>query len=134
MANRVLFGARGAELGLWISKPGVNVLTAADSGLLFKASMRAAQIIQYGRIAQPGGAFINTAVNIPNLGYRPIIEHESVGWPAVVFQWVSATQIVFMQAPNLPDGSLGNPFGNGTVDGAPSQRFVYYRVWSLPCE
>jgi len=34
MANRILLGERSGQYGLWVSKPGFNVLTAGQDGLL----------------------------------------------------------------------------------------------------
>lgn len=38
MANRVALGERGGQYGLWVSKAGVDVLTAADADLLFNSN------------------------------------------------------------------------------------------------
>lgn len=41
MANRVLLGERGAAHGLWVSKPGANVINAGYSDLLFTSEWSA---------------------------------------------------------------------------------------------
>ena len=74
MANRVLFGQRGSEMGLWISKPGFNVLTASEADMLFLSTptkqIKAFQIIQSGRITFGGATYVD--VYYPNPGFRPV--------------------------------------------------------------
>ena len=38
MANRVLLGKRGSDYGLWVSKPGANVLTCDEEDMLIDAN------------------------------------------------------------------------------------------------
>ena len=46
MANRVLLGKRGAEYGLWVSKPGSDVTTASLNDLLFSSSSSSTKYMQ----------------------------------------------------------------------------------------
>lgn len=48
MANRVLLGQRGSDYGLWVSKPGQNVLTAPDRQLQFNSNLPAFGILEQG--------------------------------------------------------------------------------------
>ncbi len=48
MANRVLLGERGSDYGLWVSKPGQNVLTAPDGQLQFTSNLPAFGIMERG--------------------------------------------------------------------------------------
>jgi hypothetical protein len=130
MVGRVLLGKRGTEYGLWITKPGKEVQTATlDSDFLLRVDTKMVQVVQSGVIPQTAGGFTPTVVNIPNLGFKPVVEFESVGWYEVVCQYLSWTQIYFIQSPNGGDGSLGNRF---TPAGSAAQRYIRYRVWSLP--
>ncbi|WP_196258557.1 hypothetical protein [Pelagibacterium limicola] len=48
MSNRILLGQRGSEQGLWIAKPGQNVLTANDADLQYSSSFPAFGIVEQG--------------------------------------------------------------------------------------
>ena len=72
MAPRVLFGNRGGENGVWVSRPGVSVLSTSDDQLLLSSTRRSAQVIASGGF----GAAANSsyAISWPyNLGFLPII-------------------------------------------------------------
>lgn len=72
MVNRVLFGKRGTnDFGLWISKPGFNVLSANDDQLLFSSAWSTLQVVQAGSVAVSDND--PTTVAIPNLGYKPTV-------------------------------------------------------------
>lgn len=72
MTNRVLLGKKGSDYGLWVSKPGQNVLTASDDNMLLSTDFQAFQIVASGVINNPSN---NTDYNltIPNLGFTPIV-------------------------------------------------------------
>ncbi|SOC89987.1 hypothetical protein SAMN05216358_0003 [Rhizobium sp. AN5] len=76
MANRVLLGQRGSEMGLWVSKPGYDVLTTAERNMLFLATpsraIRALQIVQTGLIQFPANV-ASIDVGYPFQGYIPMI-------------------------------------------------------------
>lgn len=71
MANRVCLGARSGAQGLWISKPGFNVLTAGVDDLLFSTDNPQLQVVQTGSLACANGS--TASLGIPNLGYLPVI-------------------------------------------------------------
>ncbi len=70
MANRVLLGERNGDYGLWISKPGQNVLTAGDGQLLFSPDFPILQVL-YSQIIQTSGSggSANYTVSWPDPGY-----------------------------------------------------------------
>ena len=73
MTNRVLMGQRApGEYGLWVSKPGVDVMSATVDQCLLSTNRRAFQIIQHGTVGNPG---VNGSVDvaIPSLGYTPLV-------------------------------------------------------------
>jgi hypothetical protein len=49
VTNRILLGRRGAESGLWISRPGVDVVSAGLDDLLF-STRQTLQIVQADQI------------------------------------------------------------------------------------
>ncbi|WP_274426739.1 hypothetical protein [Chelativorans sp. YIM 93263] len=72
MANRVVFGARGgSQYGVYISKPGFNVLTAGINNLLFHPDQDSLQFVVTGSVNITNGNPVT--ISIPNLGYRPMI-------------------------------------------------------------
>jgi hypothetical protein len=71
MTNRVIIGQRGAAIGLWVSKPGIDVFSATERQLLLSHNSYSFQIIYSGFI------LLNTSLDgtltIPDLGYKPWI-------------------------------------------------------------
>jgi hypothetical protein len=129
MTNRVLLGQRGTESGLWVTKPGKEILSnLTEDDFLLRITDKVLQVIQYGFIPQTAGSFIPSTVAIPSLNMRPLVEFDVIGWNAICLHWTSATTFDFIRAPNLPDAT-GDPFGPLT-SGAASIRGIYYRVWS----
>lgn len=58
MANRICLGQRDVgEFGLWVSKPGVNVLTATDAQLLMGTDLDAVQIVARGAVSMAAGVY-----------------------------------------------------------------------------
>lgn len=90
MVERVLMGQRGSEMGLWISKPGKNVLTASESDMLFLATptrqTKALQLVQQGTLSFAQGQEYVDIVT-PNLGFNPLAGGFFYG--AIGFVWVS---------------------------------------------
>jgi len=64
MANRVVIGNRNGQYGLWVSKPGYDVLTTSSSNLLFDMSGSVLQIIQSGEFSVSG----TTNIPLSNTG------------------------------------------------------------------
>lgn len=78
MANRLIIGQRGvSEYVFMVSKPGVNVLTASDSDLIFKHDWKMLQVVQTGNVvftkSQPWGTpeTLSATLSMPNQGYKP---------------------------------------------------------------
>lgn len=73
MVQRVLLGSKSSgEIGLYISKPGINVTTATGRNFLFNSdTFQAMQFLQTGAASVP----VNTTVRIavPNMGYYPMV-------------------------------------------------------------
>lgn len=68
MTNRVLLTSGG----LWVSQPGVDVLTGTDDQMLFSMATESLQVVQSGIISDPG-ASSTTNVTIPDQGFKPFI-------------------------------------------------------------
>lgn len=75
MANIGLIGMRGAEAGLFIAKPGGNVLTDADADLLFSTTRRTLQPLQFGEWSGllPSVGFSFLTINHTDLGFVPLV-------------------------------------------------------------
>jgi hypothetical protein len=67
MANRVLLGSKGGQQGLYISKPGVDVLTASPDQLLFDTRLG-----HYGSVIAFGTATAGSVINFPTMPYIPM--------------------------------------------------------------
>lgn len=71
MANRLLLGTKDSNIGLYISKPGQNVLTDAVNNLLYSSTFDPLQFVQTGRLHLSSGA--STTITIPSLGFKPLV-------------------------------------------------------------
>ena len=72
MANRVQLGQRGSEYGLWVSKPGANVLTCDQEDMLFDSTnMDYGQTLARGYIEGDAGA-TNITVTVRD-GVHPFV-------------------------------------------------------------
>ncbi|MBX4911375.1 hypothetical protein HJA82_29115 [Rhizobium bangladeshense] len=116
MTNRVLFGQRGAAYGLWVSKPGFDVLSTADANMMMLPSQANLQLIQSGYIDTSGNAFPYTVV-IPNLGYFPLVKWVMSGYNAYLVSG-SATTIRF--------------YSDGQAAQSGVARFISYQIFSEP--
>lgn len=67
MTDRVLLGNRGGEYGLWVSRPGFDVKTAGEDGLLMSTSIRTLQVVRSGSFSGTGVVGISWAP----VGFRP---------------------------------------------------------------
>ena len=72
MARRVVFGLRGGEYGIWVSRPNVDVLSAGDDQLLLSSSRRSAQVIASGVLNVSAGQTYGISWPV-NLGFSPVI-------------------------------------------------------------
>lgn len=70
MANRTIIGTRGTDVGIFISKPGIDVLTAAEQDLLLSTSQPSLQFVQMGSITFSSAGNIDVA--IPDQGFAPV--------------------------------------------------------------
>ena len=68
MTNRVLLTSGG----LWVSQPGVDVLTGTDAQMLFSMATEGLQVVQSGVVSDPG-ANSTTNVTIPDQGFKPFV-------------------------------------------------------------
>ena len=93
MTNRVVLGARGSEMGIWVSKPGYNVLTASEADMLLSSNQTTAQIVQTGRINASGNAY-PYLVTFPNLEYTPIVMAMGIG-PPFYLTFPAINQVAF---------------------------------------
>src|SRR6478735_7903966 len=71
MTRRIILGQRGAEYGLWVSRPGIDVAGAAAADMLFDMSLRRGMVLEEGSAVVPsnGGtrsiSFARTYPSIP---------------------------------------------------------------------
>lgn len=85
MARRVCMGQRNAgQFGLWISKPGHDVLTASYYNMLFASDEKAVQVLTTGALTWSRN-MKSAAIYFPNFGYRPTIL-----WNVTVPGWENA--------------------------------------------
>jgi alpha-glucosidase (family GH31 glycosyl hydrolase) len=70
MANRVCFGNRSGGAGFFVSKPGVDVLTASSSGMMLSTNDRSMQIVASGVLNRSSGT---ETISWSPLGYRPLL-------------------------------------------------------------
>lgn len=93
MTNRAVLGAGpGGALGLFVSKPGVDVLSpGSDDNLLFSMATQNLQVVQSGVLGDPG-AGAATTVTVPNLGFNPFVVFSCDKYP-VTLDFPSVTQI-----------------------------------------
>lgn len=73
MANRVLLGLRSGTYGAFVSRPGQDVLTAADGQLMFDSRQRGLYVVARGTISIPA-ANSTGSVSFANVGAPPIVE------------------------------------------------------------
>jgi hypothetical protein len=75
MANRILIGSDSQGIFRFrISKPGFNVMTAGEFDMLLSMDSPPLQFVTSGQVDLSGnGSGISRTVNIPNLGYKPIV-------------------------------------------------------------
>jgi hypothetical protein len=94
MANRVLLGQRGGAFGLWVSRPGVDVVTAGEDDMLFSSGdTENFMIIDSGVIGDPGAGATST-VSIPSMGFSPFVIFSCEKYP-VSLEYLSSTSIRF---------------------------------------
>lgn len=100
MANRVLLGNRSGSLGIFVSRPGYNVLTAGPDELLMSTDLQNLQVMHSGSFSTSGGS---TGVSWPAFGFRPYLLVQGVrGITSITYTSSnSATIVVGATQPNL---------------------------------
>src|SRR5690606_10194586 len=74
MVRRVVLGARPSGIGIFVSRPGVDALTATGDNLLLSSDARQMQIVQSGAYNASFVMGISTqTIHWGPLGYRPLI-------------------------------------------------------------
>lgn len=98
MARRVLMGQKSGAQGLWVSKPGVDVVTAGDDAMLLAINSTTLQVIASGEGGDPGAGNSFT-ITCPDVGVQPFIQLSSEYYNDFRITYLSNTQIsvaVFM--------------------------------------
>ena len=72
MANRVLLGPKGGAQGLYISKPGHDVVTTGESNLLFSSDWSSIQVVKTGTLNVSNGGSAPFSIPV-DLGFKPAI-------------------------------------------------------------
>jgi hypothetical protein len=72
MTNRLILGNRSGQYGLWISKPGIDVLTASDRDCLFSSDVRAFQVVQSGDLGDIGSGG-SVGIATVDQGFLPFV-------------------------------------------------------------
>lgn len=124
MANRIVLGSHPTlGMGGFVSKPGINVLTAGKFDLMFSTSYEQLQIAQSGSFTIIGNGHNSIQWSSPiswnPLGFRPLVllscdEYE------VYFQYLSDNSAHARRTLSNPE-SASNNFSN-------TDRTVYYIV------
>jgi len=141
MPARVVLGARSGAYGLWVSKPGKNVLTETDpKSFLFDI---ASNQTVFGK---PFTAGIITGYTVPatnanqavvtithNLGFIPVVYMGTTDPRSCYFVWdsgfgnmLTTTSLSFAPTPSgaIASGAGFHPFANGA--------FLYYCIINMP--
>ena len=127
MANRVLFGKRGSDYGLFVTKPGANVISCDPEDMLFDS--RRKEIVSNpltsgtGTVTftnSSGGSYLNTDTGFVNFGTT----YDFI--PILIFCFVdSNTNIVYPMYHELAwsQNVTTNPAGEPVV--STSQGYIY---------
>lgn len=107
MTNRVLIGKKGSAYGIWISKPGYDVLSASLDQMLLSSERTPFMVIGQGVVSAFTDINQTRALTIPNLGFRPIF---LLGCPAFEIDVIynSITSITFKSVSKRPYHSDGS--------------------------
>lgn len=70
MANRVVFGQRASGAGIFVSRSGVDALTASGDNLLLSSDARQMQFVAHGVVNRSSGS---QTISWGPFGYRPRI-------------------------------------------------------------
>lgn len=125
MVGRVAAGLRLGSYGIWVSKPGVEVLTAPDGGLLLSSDRKSAQVVASGIIAaSTNGTY---GISWPSTGFVPVVVAGSARFPEArsVITGVNSANILAGVAQNFTNWTAG-----GSVPGPPST--ISWIVLNIP--
>lgn len=95
MANRVVFGNKGSDYGLWVSKSGENVLTTAKQNMLFDSTVAETG----GLVLKTGTTTVTFPTNNPNASssfvyYNLDGSNGSLGYiPMIMFARVDGNKV-----------------------------------------
>lgn len=110
MARRVLLGQRSGNIGIWVSKPGIDVVSASADNLLLSSDIGNVQAIASGILSSPA---TSTTVNFADLGFQPWVLLSSQRWQCT-FSYLSNSSI------SISRGSLNPIVGNWNVGSVPT--------------
>ncbi len=75
--NMAVLGKKGASYGLWISKPGKDVLTASIADMLLSMDhVQLQQVLKSGVITVAGNSI--STISITGYGFVPVVEYNIV--------------------------------------------------------
>lgn len=100
MTRRVILGKRGVAYGLWVSRPGIDVLTASEDDLLLSMDTENLQIVASGIAADPGNTGSRT-ITIPALGFKPYVIYGCNRY-LIELRHNSNTSITFQSMGSMP--------------------------------
>ena len=109
MANRVLLGKRGSDYGLFVSKPGSNVVSADRKDLIFDSTdLRSSSVHAIKEITlSSGSGSVNLNADGSSMGFIPFILWAQVSGNNVLGQTGSFSF-------TLPEGQNPATFNMGT--------------------
>lgn len=108
MPNRVVLGERMGQMGMWVSRPGFDVLSTGRENMLLAFDELYVQVIQNGRVYVAPSSSVD--VPIPELGYFPFVlysfDYIAVGTSNFVsLTYVGTTLIRFTIVGDIPQGT-----------------------------
>lgn len=107
MTNRVIVGNKNGVYGIWISKPGYDVLSANIDQMLLSSERTPFMVIGQGVVAAFGDINQTRDIWIPDLGFRPMFV---LGCPAFEIDVIynSNSSITFRSVSRRPFHSDGS--------------------------
>lgn len=129
MANRIVMGERSGQYGLWVSKPGNDVLTAGQDGLLLSMGEESLQAVYTGTVGISNtGAEV--AVGLPiALPYTPLVLMQLS--PRVTEYTSGGSNLLAVHTPRyrmLSSSSLGFSVFVGSMIGTPPSFTLTFTV------
>lgn len=111
MANRVVFGNKGSDYGLWVSKSGENVLTTAKQNMLFDSTVAETG----GLVLKTGTTTVTFPTNNPNASssfvyYNLDGSNGSLGYiPMIMFARVDGDKVYPFNTSHSWNQQVNNP-------------------------